>query len=79
MKDLKSLFTASVLAFVISAATPALANEHKDEDGKKVEEHGHKDGDHKDHNKKEGHSADEHHDHKGDDVHGDDKEKATTK
>lgn len=79
MKDLKSLLAASALALVISVGTPALASEHKPEDGKKIEEHEHKDGGHKDHDKKEGHSTDEHHDHKDGDGHGDDKEKATKK
>ncbi len=54
MTDLKSLLTASALALVIGTAAPAIAGEHKAEDGKKMEKHDHKDGDHKDHSKHEG-------------------------
>ncbi len=54
MTDLKSLLAASALALVMGVATPAIAGEHKAEDGKKMEKHDHKDGDHKDHGKHEG-------------------------
>lgn len=68
MTNLKSLFTASALAFVLGAATPVIAGDHKAEDGKKMEKPNHKDGDHKDHGKHEGHKDGDGHDH--------DKEKA---
>ncbi len=68
MTDLKSLVAASALALVIGVSAPAIAGEHKAEDGKKMEKHEHKDGDHKDHDKHEGHKEGDHHDH--------DKEKA---
>ncbi len=74
MTDLKSLFAASALALVIGTTAPAIAGEHKAEDGKKMEKHDHKDGDHKDHGKHEGHKDGDHHDHKEGDGH--DKEKA---
>ena len=74
MTDMKSLFIASALALVIGTAAPAIAGEHKAEDGKKMEKHEHKDGDHKDHSKDEGHKDGDHHDHKEGDGH--DKEKA---
>lgn len=73
MNDLKSLFTISTLALVLGVSAPAIAGEHKAEDGKKVEKHEHKDGDHKDHGKHEGHKDGDHHDHKEGDGH--DKEK----
>jgi ABC-type nickel/cobalt efflux system permease component RcnA len=76
MTDLKSLLAASALALVMGAAAPAIAGEHKAEDGKKVEKHDHKDGDHKDHGKHEGHKDGDHHDHKEGDGHDHDKEKA---
>lgn len=76
MTNLKSLFTASALAFVLGAATPAIAGDHKTEDGKKMEKPDHKDGDHKDHGKHEGHKDGDHHDHKEGDGHDHDKEKA---
>ncbi len=76
MTDLKSLLTASALALVIGTAAPAIAGEHKAEDGKKMEKHEHKDGDHKDHGKHEGHKDGDHHDHKEGDGHDHDKEKA---
>ena len=68
MTDLKSLVAASALALVIGVSAPAIAGEHKAEDGKKMEKHEHKDGDHKDHDKHEGHKDGDGHDH--------DKEKA---
>lgn len=88
MTDLKSLLAASALALVMGVATPAIAGEHKAEDGKKVEKHEHKDGDHKDHGKHEGHKDGDdkdhskhkdhkdgdHHDHKEGDDHKDKKE-----
>ncbi len=46
MTDLKSLLAASALALVIGTAAPAIAGEHKAEDGKKMEKREHKDGDH---------------------------------
>lgn len=76
MKNVKSLLTASALALVMGAATPAIAGEHKAEDGKKVEKHEHKDGEHKDHGKHEDHKDGDHHDHKEADGHDHDKEKA---
>lgn len=76
MKELKSIFTAFALVFALSAATPAMAGEHKSEDGKKTEKHDHKDGDHKDHGKNEGHKEGENHDHKDGDGHDHDKEKS---
>ncbi|MBA4274387.1 MAG: hypothetical protein ACK5WQ_02350 [Alphaproteobacteria bacterium] len=76
MTDLKSLLAASALALVIGTAAPAIAGEHKAEDGKKMEKHEHKDGDHKDHGKHEGHKDGDHHDHKEGDGHDHDKEKA---
>jgi len=75
MTNLKSLLTASALALVVGIAAPAIAGEHKAEDGKKVEKHDHKDGDHKDHGKHEGHKDGDHHDHKEGDGHDHDKEK----
>ena len=75
MTDLKSLLAASALALVKGVAAPAIAGEHKAEDGKKVEKHDHKDGDHKDHGKHEGHKDGDHHDHKDGDGHNHDKEK----
>jgi len=76
MNDVKSLLTVSALALVLGVSAPAIAGEHKAEDGKKVEKHEHKDGDHKDHGKHEGHKDGDHHDHKEGDGHDHDKEKA---
>lgn len=80
MTDLKSLLAASALALVMGVAAPAIAGEQKAEDGKKMEKHEHKDGDHKDHGKHEGHKDGDHHDddhdHKEGDGHDHDKEKA---
>jgi hypothetical protein len=76
MTNLKFLLTASALALVIGTTAPAIAGEHKAEDGKKMEKHEHKDGDHKDHGKHEGHKDGDHDDHKEGDGHGHDKEKA---
>ncbi len=76
MTDLKSLLAASALALVIGVAVPAIAGEHKAEDGKKMEKHEHKDGDHKEHGKHEGHKEGDHHDHKEGDGHDHDKDKA---
>ncbi len=74
MTNLKSLFTASALALVLGVAAPAIAGEHKAEDGKKMEKAVHKDGDHKDHGKHEGHKdGDKHTD---GDSHDHDKKKA---
>ncbi len=78
MKDLKSLLTVSALALVLGAAAPVYAGDHKAEDGKKVEKHDHKDGDHKDDGKHESHKDGDHHDHKEGDGH-DDKEKSNGK
>lgn len=71
MTDLKSLLAASALVLVMSAAAPAIANDHKAEDGKKAEKHDHKDGDNKEHDKHEGHKKGDHHDHKDGDDHAD--------
>lgn len=74
MTNLKSLLTASALALVVGVAAPAIADDHKAEDGKKVEKHDHKDGDDKKHDKHEGHKDGDHHDHKDGDDHKDKKE-----
>ena len=76
MKDLKSILAASALALVLGVGAPALAVEHKAEDGKKTEKHDHKDTDHKGHGKHEGHKDGNHHDHKDGDGHDHAKEKA---
>lgn len=82
MTNLKSLLTASALAFALGLSAPAFACEdcdHHTKDGKSVEKHDHKDGthgDHKDHGKHEGHKDGDHHDHKEGDGHDHDKEKA---
>lgn len=79
MTNLKSLLTASALAFALGLSAPAFACEdcdHHAKDGKSVEKHNHKDGDHKDHGKHEGHKDGDHHDHKEGDGHDHDKEKA---
>lgn len=75
MTNLKLLLTASALALVMSVTAPAIAGEHKAEDGKKVEKLDHKGSDHKDHDKHEGHKDGDHHDHKEGDGHDHDKEK----
>lgn len=76
MTDLKSLVAASALALVIGVSAPAIAGEHKAKDGKKMEKHEHKDGDHKEHGKHEGHIDGDHHDHKEGDGHDHSKDKA---
>lgn len=71
MTNLKSLFAASALALVMGVAAPAIAGEHKAEDGKKVEKHDHKHDDHKDHGKHEDKKAkkEAEHEHKEGDGH----------
>jgi len=54
MTNLKFMLVAPALALVVGVTTSAIASEHKAEDGKKMEKHDHKDGDHKDHSKHEG-------------------------
>ncbi len=77
MKDLKSLLAASTLAVVLGAATPAFAEHHEAKDGKKMEKHDHKEGEHKDDGKHEGHKEGDKH--KEGEDHGHEKEKSEVK
>jgi len=77
MKDLKSLLAASALAVVLGAAAPAFAEHHEAKDGKKMEKHDHKEGEHKDDGKHEGHKEGDKH--KEGEDHGHDKEKSEVK
>ncbi len=77
MQDLKSILTASTLALVLTVGTPAFADDYKDDNGKKMEKHDQKDGDHKNHDKDEGHKDGDHkddHAHKDGDNHKDSKD-----
>ena len=74
MKDLKSLLAASAFAVVLGAGAPAFAEHHEAKDGKKMEKHDHKEGEHKDDGKHEGHKEGDKH--KEGEDHGHDKEKS---
>jgi len=74
MKDLKSLLAAFAIAVIFGAAAPAFAEHHEAKDGKKMEKHDHKEGEHKDDGKHAGHKDGD--DHKDKDGHDHDKEKS---